>query len=62
MVRELSGKKALLYRDQRVEYWNSYERKKRGRYYHEEIARIEQVYCSAGTACLNVATLRGPIN
>ena len=35
-----SGDKALHYRAQRIDYWNSYQRSRLGRYYHDEIARI----------------------
>ena len=35
--------KALDYREERIAYWNAYERRKASRYYHEQIARI---YCS----------------
>ncbi|HXN87053.1 MAG TPA: glycosyltransferase [Candidatus Binataceae bacterium] len=34
--------RALHYRDERISYWSSYERKRPGHYYHNEITRIYQ--------------------
>ena len=61
MVKELSGKKELLYRDQRVEYWNSYERRKPGRYYHEEIARIYRFIVPPGRRVLELGCAAGDL-
>jgi SAM-dependent methyltransferase len=61
MVRELSGKKALLYRDQRVEYWNSYQRRNPGRYYHEEIARIYKFIVPPGRRVLELGCGTGDL-
>ena len=61
MVRQLSGKKALLYREQRVEYWNSYERRRPGRYYHKEIARIYQSIVPPGRRVLELGCGTGDL-
>ncbi len=37
-----STEKALRYREERIGYWKNYERRRAGRYYHEEIRRIYQ--------------------
>jgi SAM-dependent methyltransferase len=37
-----SGRKAFDYREEQISYWNNYERRKSGRYYHDEITRIYQ--------------------
>src|SRR4029077_1642149 len=61
MVRQLSGKKALLYRDRRIEYWNSYEQRKPGRYYHEEIARIYKFIVPPGRRVLELGCGAGDL-
>jgi SAM-dependent methyltransferase len=37
-----SAEKARRYREERVQYWNSYQRRTLSRYYHDELARIYQ--------------------
>jgi ubiquinone/menaquinone biosynthesis C-methylase UbiE len=61
MAKELEGKKARRYRDQRIEYWNNYERRKPGRYYHEEIARIYEFIIPPGRRVLELGCGTGDL-
>ncbi len=55
------GPKALRYRAERISYWNNYERRRPGRYYHEEIRRIYQFLVPPGLRVLELGCGEGDL-
>src|SRR5208283_1314141 len=56
-----STAKALRYREKRISYWNNYERRRPGRYYHEEIRRIYQFLVPPGLRVLELGCGEGDL-
>ncbi len=56
-----SGDKPLHYREERIGYWNSYERRKPGRYYHAEITRIYQYLVPPGRRVIELGCGEGDL-
>src|ERR1043166_3156868 len=55
------GNKPLQYREERISYWNAYERRKPGRYYYDEITRIYQFLVPPGRRVLELGCGAGDL-
>jgi SAM-dependent methyltransferase len=53
--------KGIRYREERISYWNSYQRRKSGRYYHEEISRIYRFLVPPGQQILELGCGEGDL-
>ncbi len=56
-----SGNKAVDYREERISYWNSYERRKSGLYYHDELTRIYQFLVAPGRRVIELGCGEGDL-
>src|SRR5215467_241954 len=56
-----SEAKRVYYREERINYWNAYERRKPGHYYHNEIARIYQFLVPPGRRVLELGSGEGDL-
>src|SRR5579872_5664426 len=56
-----SQNKAADYRQERINYWNSYRRGRPGHYYHNEIARIYQFLVPVGHRVLELGCGEGDL-
>src|SRR5580658_10664176 len=56
-----SGNKAVDYREERISYWNSYERRKSGLYYHDELTRIYQFLVVPGRRVIELGCGEGDL-
>jgi SAM-dependent methyltransferase len=62
MIDSLSNqKKAIDYREERINYWNNYVRRRAGRYYHEEITRIYQFLVPPARRVLEIGCSEGDL-
>ena len=59
--RQITQKKAFDYRDERISYWNSYIRRRSGRYYHDEITRIYRFLVPPGRRVLELGCGQGDL-
>ncbi len=57
----MAPSKAHHYRDERISYWNEYQRSKWGRYYHDEIRRIYQFLIPPGRRVLELGCGEGDL-
>lgn len=56
-----SADKARRYREERIDYWNSYQRRKASHYYHHELTRIYQFLVPANCRVLELGCGEGDL-